>query len=117
MGIFKIDRDVVKPVADAIADVRKTKITGERAQEEKQDIEMTSAPETNGGKKFSVSKVLVDACLVGIIALGGYCVLKKPVSIPAYVQYVGAVMPILGIFIVVVGGGRAFKNSKWSKDL
>ena len=116
MGFFKIGKDVVKPVADAIADVRKTKITGERAQEEKQDIEMTSVPETNG-KKFSVSKVLVDVCLVGIIALGGYCVLKKPVSIPAYVQYVGAVVPILGIFIVVVGGGRAFKNSKWSKDL
>jgi len=45
MGLFKIGKDIVKPIADNVADVAKTKITGERAQETTDEFEVSSVAE------------------------------------------------------------------------
>ena len=123
MGLFKIGKDVVKPVADAVADVRKTKITGERAQETTDEFEVLSSVEQTDEKKpISLSKLLINAIVGGVAALGGYIVVKIGMGafrfemMSAYKDYVLAITPMVGILIGVVGAGRGFKHSKWAKE-
>ena len=106
-----------KDIISGVKDVAKTAITGKRAQDTEQTIEMEMEPT----QKFSWGKSIISIVIVGIVLIGAYKFLTTSgkdliTTMQAYKEYLLALAPILGPFIVVVAGGRAFKHSIWSKD-
>ena len=66
--------------------------------------------------KFSFAKNFIYAVISFIIVCGAYILFKKPEIFPAYREYCETIADYFLPLILMVGFGRAFKNSKWSKD-
>ncbi|MBN2323797.1 MAG: hypothetical protein JXQ30_08680 [Spirochaetes bacterium] len=66
-------------------------------------------------KKGSIAKNFICVILGVLLFFGLRLIIKNQAAeFKMFVQFLGAFLPYMGIFITIVGGGRAFKNSKWS---
>lgn len=99
---------------DKIADKVVDALRG-RAKEEGFEISIGEQP-AHLKKKFSFAKYFIFAILSFLIGIGAYILFKRTLLLPSYVTYARVVAMNIVPLMILIGTGRAFKHSKWSKD-